>query len=780
MAKLTLTDPSTNFQSTTQISANNTLIEAAIENTLSRDGTTPNQMQASLDMNGYAIINEATGLDLATGVPNVILVSTAANFKTYMESSSVKTVLVASAITLTSSVTGHANSNLMFLGQGSIDGAYTLTINGDLNAEEKQIFGSTITVAMTSKATTRMVHFGFADDALTDVVDRKTAVDAVLACGAGTIIWDKKINASHVRQQDETHVIFMYDGRLQMPSGFDATLDNGFHPVSGVTWAKVTNFRCHGNATRAAQYDATNNWSAGFAAYPPFDKGAFRSHGLFVSPGRTEKDTWVSPDVYIVEGYSYVEETVRNCFIFQMDSNRVDDRPGNIVVNGTLHGKNAHIDHIFYSDQQQEGFVNHIICEGHAHVGYVVESGLRINTIEVINPIANPDSNTNATFKFGNHYVVDNRDDAAGSNIGSITYTGDLATLDDSTTEFTGPDLDGTSAHVHRTIVRFVGSGAHIDNIAVNHTGADFSTHFAVLYGLGGRGVKVDNVYGNNMPSGSQIIYNDPKEAGEDMKSWDIGIGFFRFIALAAAVDQPLVFLGGTAGTIVNNVKVHGGTVFVAGVGGEGGAKYMIGATSTDCTIQNAGWKDVAISSVDNASEAISLPADEAAVLVTGLFLENVNVNNKPPSGFTGSVTNIKNSTFVDSHSGPSGIQSMTALYDFDLHGGAQGEILLGKFIPLNGIVTKAWYEVVDAVTSGGAATVAIGVDGQDTDGILAAAAYDGGAFSIASHDSDCAGTAAGFTVKTTGMRDIILTVATADLTGGKIYIHCEYVVSES
>lgn len=61
MAKLTLTDPA-NFNATTlsQIAANHTLIEAAIENTLSRDGTSPNQMTADLDLNNNDLLNVAT------------------------------------------------------------------------------------------------------------------------------------------------------------------------------------------------------------------------------------------------------------------------------------------------------------------------------------------------------------------------------------------------------------------------------------------------------------------------------------------------------------------------------------------------------------------------------------------------------------------------------------------------------------------------------------------------------------------------------------------------
>lgn len=59
MAKITLTDlavaSTASLISSTNI--NNTLIEAAIENTLSRDGASPNSMDASLDMNSHRIIN---------------------------------------------------------------------------------------------------------------------------------------------------------------------------------------------------------------------------------------------------------------------------------------------------------------------------------------------------------------------------------------------------------------------------------------------------------------------------------------------------------------------------------------------------------------------------------------------------------------------------------------------------------------------------------------------------------------------------------------------------
>lgn len=62
MAKLTLTDLGTTLSNTAANTINNNmaLIEVALENTLSRDGTSPNQMLVDLDANGNDILNVQT------------------------------------------------------------------------------------------------------------------------------------------------------------------------------------------------------------------------------------------------------------------------------------------------------------------------------------------------------------------------------------------------------------------------------------------------------------------------------------------------------------------------------------------------------------------------------------------------------------------------------------------------------------------------------------------------------------------------------------------------
>lgn len=65
MAKLILNDVTSGFASTTAVNNNNALIEAALENTLSRNGTTPNSMLADLDMNGKLILNSGNAVQVS-------------------------------------------------------------------------------------------------------------------------------------------------------------------------------------------------------------------------------------------------------------------------------------------------------------------------------------------------------------------------------------------------------------------------------------------------------------------------------------------------------------------------------------------------------------------------------------------------------------------------------------------------------------------------------------------------------------------------------------------
>ena len=90
MAKLSLTDIQSGYAFIATYNANNTLIEAALEKTLSRDGTTPNTMSVAFDMNSQKMTNLAAGTNNSDGI----------TLKQLNDASIVALTIAASAVTV--------------------------------------------------------------------------------------------------------------------------------------------------------------------------------------------------------------------------------------------------------------------------------------------------------------------------------------------------------------------------------------------------------------------------------------------------------------------------------------------------------------------------------------------------------------------------------------------------------------------------------------------------------------------------------------------------------
>lgn len=117
--------------------------------------------------------------------------------------------------------------------------------------------------------------------------------------------------------------------------------------------------------------------------------------------------------------------------------------------------------------------------------------------------------------------------------------------------------------------------------------------------------------------------------------------------------------------------------------------------------------------------------------------------------------------------------------YDFTVDGGVFGvEYVLGQ-LPDNARITRAWYQIIDAFTSGGLATVRLGVQGDDNDGIQDNLDFDDAEYAAGWHDGDPDGAVANMTVITTDFRNVIMTILIANLTAGHIRVWWEYVVGE-
>lgn len=120
------------------------------------------------------------------------------------------------------------------------------------------------------------------------------------------------------------------------------------------------------------------------------------------------------------------------------------------------------------------------------------------------------------------------------------------------------------------------------------------------------------------------------------------------------------------------------------------------------------------------------------------------------------------------------GRKAAVATYSFASNGGAVGDITLtGDRVPSGAVVVDAYIKVTTALTSGGAATVAVKLESAAD--INAADAISGAPWSTTgAKRADFTATTA--PVTTTAARSIVATVGTAALTAGAFTVVIEYV----
>lgn len=116
------------------------------------------------------------------------------------------------------------------------------------------------------------------------------------------------------------------------------------------------------------------------------------------------------------------------------------------------------------------------------------------------------------------------------------------------------------------------------------------------------------------------------------------------------------------------------------------------------------------------------------------------------------------------------------AFYDFTEDGGVIGSIDTGITIPADAIITRAWYSVLDALTSAGAATMALGFTGK-TGAFKAATAFDHVDMAEGFHEAIQDGTVANFEEIGGTAVNVLFTIAGANLTAGAVDIIFEYYI---
>lgn len=120
-------------------------------------------------------------------------------------------------------------------------------------------------------------------------------------------------------------------------------------------------------------------------------------------------------------------------------------------------------------------------------------------------------------------------------------------------------------------------------------------------------------------------------------------------------------------------------------------------------------------------------------------------------------------------------LKTIRGEYDFAVDGGAVSTITLrgDNGIPAGSYILGGFIEVDTAVTSGGAATVAVTVESAGD--VLAAAAVSGAPWSTTGRKSVIPVFTGATTLKTTVARSVTITVATAALTAGKFRVVLVY-----
>jgi len=133
---------------------------------------------------------------------------------------------------------------------------------------------------------------------------------------------------------------------------------------------------------------------------------------------------------------------------------------------------------------------------------------------------------------------------------------------------------------------------------------------------------------------------------------------------------------------------------------------------------------------------------------------------------FIGQHAHVSSQVYADDFEQPAyaAAEGATAFwtYDFSVHGGAQGTIVLaGDPVPDKTFVNAAFVQVIEGLTSNGSAMVALGT-GQASNDIKTAVAYNNAAYATGIH-------ALLVHVLLSAQRQPTITISVADLTGGKL-----------
>lgn len=259
------------------------------------------------------------------------------------------------------------------------------------------------------------------------------------------------------------------------------------------------------------------------------------------------------------------------------------------------------------------------------------------------------------------------------------------------------------------------------------------------------------------------VIFNLPDLTSPDPDPPDDELNVTN-ITTGSVIFQNTVLTGDTNGTLLwNNKKVVDNTgallskkLTLNGILLTTGAN---GALSWNSHTIVTGAGKLQAANISNGNTTLSVAGTKSILLNSGNGAVSVTL---PTSGFIAGTLRCE--------------------YSFATDGGTVGSInLRNATLPANARVTRAWYEVLTALTSAsGASTIAFSIPTNDANGILAPIAISDVStpWALGVHSTIQNGLVTNISEKTTAARNIQMVLAGEALTAGKLVLYAEYVIA--
>ena len=282
----------------------------------------------------------------------------------------------------------------------------------------------------------------------------------------------------------------------------------------------------------------------------------------------------------------------------------------------------------------------------------------------------------------------------------------------------------------------------------------------------------------------------------EDITDGEIVVGSATDVPTAVPLSGDIAIINTGASTIQEGavedsmIEALANGEFIIGVDGTAANNAKV-TTSGDAIIANDGAVTIQEGAVED-SMIEGLTAGQIILGVDGTAANNLKaiLSGDVTMDAAGAVTigaGVVDEAMlvVPSGDGLNTKRIAKATYSYAVDGGAISTIGLGVTIPDNAVVTRTYYEVITTLTSNAAndaATISFDIPVDDVAGLVAATTISAGGniWDAGYHEGIQDGTAAAFAVKTTGARELSVTIGVEAIdAAGIVVFFCEYVVTE-